>query len=631
MRRQRLARALGGAVAVVALGLAVPLTAGTATAASAPEAAGSDSTAGPGRLSEAFDAAAARTGVPRDVLAAWSYAWTRWEGHAGQPSLAGGYGPMHLTDVSALEDARGEGEAPATSGQDTLARASALTGLSRTSLRTDEEANVEGAAALLAATARDLGHGDLPSDLPSWAPALARVAGGGAAGDRIADDVLRTLGTGAARTTSDGQRVSLPAHPGVAPAAKHAAGEGTECPADLDCEWVAAAYAQNSDSKRDYGDYDYADRPRDLRIRYIVIHDTEESYDGTVATFTNPRSYVTAHYVVRSGDGHVAQMVRTKDVAWHAGSWYTNMHSIGIEHEGFAELGGTWYTEPMYRSSAELVRYLAQRFDIPLDRQHVIGHEDVQALTANRVAGMHWDPGPYWDWAHYMDLLGAPLRLEGGPRAELVTIAPDFTANRQSFASCGSSGTLAPQPSNDVALRTAPSTDAPLISDPSLQPSGTPGTTRICDWGDKAVTGQQFAVAGRSGDWTAIWFDGRKAWFLDPADHRAALPGRGRLVSPRPGLDSVPVYGKAYPEASAYPSDIPVQDLSPLQYRLAAGQSYVLGDVLQPDYYYAKTIDSSIPLDHTVVRGQETYLQIQLGHRLGYVKASDVVVRPATG
>ncbi|MGW7292653.1 hypothetical protein ACWGIB_09740 [Streptomyces xiamenensis] len=35
---------------------------------------------------------------------------------------------------------------------------------------------------------------------------------------------------------------------------------------------------------------------------------------------------------------------------------------------------------------------------------------------------------------------------------------------------------------------------------------------------------------------------------------------------------------------------------------------------------------TSGPADHRVVRG-ETYYQIQVGHRIGFVKASDVTVR----
>ena len=123
--------------------------------------------------------------------------------------------------------------------------------------------------------------------------------------------------------------------------------------------------------------------------------------------------------------------MRHNDVAWHAGNWYVNMHSIGLEHEGIAEDGGLWYTEAMYRTSARLVRYLANRYDIPLDRGHIIGHDQVPGPTPAYVPGMHWDPGPYWDWEHYFELLGAPIDAPvADPGNRVRTIAPNGQRNR---------------------------------------------------------------------------------------------------------------------------------------------------------------------------------------------------------
>ncbi len=102
-------------------------------------------------------------------------------------------------------------------------------------------------------------------------------------------------------------------------------------------------------------------------------------------------------YTLRSSDGHIAQHVGLHDVAWHAGNWYMNMHSIGLEHEGFAAQGAKWFTESMYRTSAALVRHLTAKYDIPRDRGHIIGHDQIPGIAPEYVAGMHWDPGPYWD------------------------------------------------------------------------------------------------------------------------------------------------------------------------------------------------------------------------------------------
>jgi hypothetical protein len=128
--------------------------------------------------------------------------------------------------------------------------------------------------------------------------------------------------------------------------------DGVECPPGLGCQFLPAAYAQNSSDPGDYGNYDLADRPADgLAIRYVVVHDTEEDYNPTLAEFQDSHAYVSAHYVIRSSDGLVTQMVPTKDVAWQAGNWYVNTHSVGIENEGFALDGAQWFTPKLYHSS----------------------------------------------------------------------------------------------------------------------------------------------------------------------------------------------------------------------------------------------------------------------------------------
>lgn len=113
-------------------------------------------------------------------------------------------------------------------------------------------------------------------------------------------------------------------------------------------------------------------------------------------------------------------------------------------------------------------------------------------------------------------------------------------------------------------LPSLPSDDAPLIGDPVLHPDGAPGTTQICDWSSRALSGRSFALADRQNEWVAIWHGGKIGWLRDP---REALtrPGTGRIVEPAPGLDSIPVYGLACPEAEAFPSTIPGQEIRPLQ------------------------------------------------------------------
>ena len=103
-------------------------------------------------------------------------------------------------------------------------------------------------------------------------------------------------------------------------------------------------------------------------------------------------------------------MVRDRNIAWHAGNWDINTRSIGIEHEAFVN-DPSWYTGAMYAASAKLVRHLAQKYEIPLDRQHIIGHNEVPGCPnpGGGGASCHTDPGQYWDWNTFMALVTAGM------------------------------------------------------------------------------------------------------------------------------------------------------------------------------------------------------------------------------
>ncbi|HEX6357723.1 N-acetylmuramoyl-L-alanine amidase [Actinophytocola sp.] len=598
---------------------------------------------------EAFAAAADEFGVPESVLLGVSYLESRWDFNAGTPSTSAGYGPMHLTDIEAAgggthhddgtEDPRGDSARPtllpkahetdvSAPPPDTIDDAARLTGVDAATLRVDPAQNIRGGAALLASYQRDLG---IASNSPAeWYGAVARYSGAtdtGAA-SAFADEVFTTIRDGIERVTDDGQRVRLPATP-VSPNTTQVTRLGlrvtqtgeAECPRGLGCEWIPAPYEEFGNN--DYGNHDLGNRPEAQKINYIIIHDTEGYYEPTLDLVQDP-TYVSWQYTLRSSDGHIAQHVKAKDVAWQAGNWYVNSKSIGLEHEGFAAKG-TWYTEAMYRSSAKLVRYLAAKYRIPLDRQHILGHDNVPGTTPATVRGMHWDPGPYWDWSHYFDLLRSPFFSTGTARTGLVTVKPRFETNTVPFTGCDKIGSGNPCPvrgAGSVVLRTEPRDDAPQLKDIGLRPDGTPGTMDVADHSSRAETGQTFAIAERRGSWVAVWYLGQKGWF----HANDGVWSIGFVITPKKGRDSIPVYGRAYPEAAAYPTGIPAQTVVPLQYSLPAGQEYAAGLITPSEYYWAVTYDTT---NHTVVRGETKYVQIQFGHRIAFVNVDDVDVRPS--
>ncbi|MFF9345812.1 N-acetylmuramoyl-L-alanine amidase [Streptomyces sp. NPDC014734] len=153
-------------------------------------------------------------------------------------------------------------------------------------------------------------------------------------------------------------------------------------------EWISASPAN----------WRRADRPDDYVIDRVVIHVTQGSYRSAVKVFQDPEHGAAAHYVVRR-DGHVTQMIRELDVAFHAGNRSYNERSVGIEHEGFVDRPQD-FTAEMYAASARLTAAICGRYGIPVDREHVVGHVEVPGAD-------HTDPGKHWDWERYLKLVRA--------------------------------------------------------------------------------------------------------------------------------------------------------------------------------------------------------------------------------
>jgi hypothetical protein len=121
--------------------------------------------------------------------------------------------------------------------------------------------------------------------------------------------------------------------------------------------------------------------------RAIVIHIIVGSLESAGLTFRDPRSGVSAHYGVGKS-GRVHQFVEEGDTAFHAGTvveptWRLidpnvnpNLYTVGIEHEGQPQ--DIWPAE-QYGASAALVREIAGRWQIALDRDHIIMHREIRA------------------------------------------------------------------------------------------------------------------------------------------------------------------------------------------------------------------------------------------------------------
>ncbi|WP_030216507.1 N-acetylmuramoyl-L-alanine amidase [Streptomyces sp. NRRL WC-3626] len=160
--------------------------------------------------------------------------------------------------------------------------------------------------------------------------------------------------------------------------------------------WVAASDAN----------WRRADRPDDFGIDMVIVHVTQGSFDSAVQAFQDPGHKAAAHYIVGQ-DGRVTQMIRELDVAYHAGNRDYNERSVGIEHEGFVDRPED-LTDEMYEASARLTARICARYDIPVDRAHILGHVEVPGTD-------HTDPGPHWDWDRYMKLVRAARTAQAAP------------------------------------------------------------------------------------------------------------------------------------------------------------------------------------------------------------------------
>ncbi|WP_256751098.1 N-acetylmuramoyl-L-alanine amidase [Mesorhizobium sp. Mes31] len=128
----------------------------------------------------------------------------------------------------------------------------------------------------------------------------------------------------------------------------------------------------------------------------IVLHYTGMATGaGAEAWLCDPASEVSSHYLVHE-NGHIVQMVRESDRAWHAGkgSWFgrtdINSCSVGIEivNPGHS-LGYRDFPGRQIDAVIDLCRGIARRHSIAAER--VLAHSDV-------APGRKIDPGEKFPW-----------------------------------------------------------------------------------------------------------------------------------------------------------------------------------------------------------------------------------------
>lgn len=175
-----------------------------------------------------------------------------------------------------------------------------------------------------------------------------------------------------------------------------------------------------------------------------------EDYAHRMATILKYKG----HYLI-DHTGKIWQFIALNEIAWHTGSskrkllkneepftwwrqrwpklkkptdlkpWktYPNATTVGIDLLAHGNGGITdGYTDEQYESLAYLLDDLCERLSIPVERENILGHEDVDPISRGSAKG-GWDPGRF-DYDRLLKLIRERRNEEvvTGPKVNFTDI-----------------------------------------------------------------------------------------------------------------------------------------------------------------------------------------------------------------
>ncbi len=328
--------------------------------------------------------------LPSDLLKAVAYTETRFYHHVPDSTHSSCSGMPHSYGIMGLRNDDWFGYS--------LIEAAKLLNAPAEELINDYSKNIKGAAALLSLYADELKINR--NNLNEWKPVLEKYSGipQNDVKEFYSFDVFKVLNEG---TNLNG--IEIEAHP--------------EINMQLFDENVNPSNKLKNIESEDYPPAVWDPSPNftanSITRLFSVVHSTEGSFAGALSWLKNPQSQASSHYIIRSSDGYIVQLVREKDRAWHARCW--NAYMLGVEHEGFVA-NPAYFTEAMYQSSAALLKHFSTKYNIPMDRNRIVAHQEWQNsnwktwMNSNYPAidptcNTHTDPGVYWKWDRFMSLI----------------------------------------------------------------------------------------------------------------------------------------------------------------------------------------------------------------------------------
>lgn len=138
----------------------------------------------------------------------------------------------------------------------------------------------------------------------------------------------------------------------------------------------------------------------------IVWHIADGTFNGTVSWERNPQSQTSSHFVLGK-NGEIAQLVPLTEAAWTQGKVNNpthplvkmrknvnpNLYCISIECEGFWKDTKGKLTDKQLKAAEYLTSYIVEEVDriygveIPVDREHMIGHCEINSVTRSHCPG----------------------------------------------------------------------------------------------------------------------------------------------------------------------------------------------------------------------------------------------------
>ena len=583
---------------------------------------------------QAFSQASSTYGVPVELLKAICYMEGRLSNNNGVASPDNGFGCMHLVKNTQF---------------DTLDQAAGALGVPVSLLKTDMSTNILGGAYILREDALQLSSNQsLPTSLGDWYGALTVYSASSvrSIATIYANAAYKILQQGFTITTDQGEVVTLAseavtpnttdtmsAHALAAaslPGGCKATDSNVDYPGAIDCTLtppstydcnltptsacnLTGSARTNDSTSTCTVNYGSPSAPNNVvtqpcNIDQVVIHDTEGSLTSALSVFQNPNDGSSVQYIIDT-DGTVYQVVKEHDIAYHDGNFWSNMHSIGIEHVGYDGTGYKWYNSAQYLASAKLVAYLLKKYNLPLDRSHVAAHSTI--YTSTDTVWNHVDPGPYWLWDYYFKLISQQsVTLNLNTPAHTITLRPTTDQTLNGPPNSNGDATELSSDYNFFKLYTQPNTKSATVQ--QLGSNDPIDVSYNIEPGISYYYLAQQADAGGTGDTMyEIWYgvlDQSSSYFADAKLAWLAVPpgdgvvGNGTGISTRTAI----TVGGANGSTSAIYS------------RPDSDSSHVIGEAPKGAIFatgYSLTEDNSSNL----------WYEINFNHRQAWIPASELL------